>query len=636
MTIFCNFRTILPVLALLLFSVKSGSTQEPKIGDVSDGSRSRPVHLLVLYDEEGALISPGDRIPMPFSPKQTCLECHDYAAISGGWHFNAAQLGNPGRRGEPWVLSDPVSATQIPLSRRSWPGTFKPEDFGLTPFLFTEKFGRHLTGGGVSENDSTETPDMYVRWMVSGKAEINCLSCHDADPGHDQAEYDLQMRRQNYRWAAAATSGFASVSGSAKAMPDFYDIYSGAFPDIRDAVPPSVEYDNARFDAADKVLFDITREAPDDRCYFCHSAKNISGSQPDRWEIDEDVHLASGLTCVDCHRNGLDHMMIRGYEWEAENRDDPAVAAFSCEGCHLGDETIGVQGGRLGAPFPLHKGMPAVHFEKLACTACHSGPLPEEYAQGVKLSRAHALGTHDVKKGDDAAPYIVSPIYIRDDDGKIAPHRLIWPSFWAFMNGDSVRPAAPDYIQKISLTFIVGDTLTDSTNIARLREGNWPRFSEKQVVQILDSLNSVNTTGDIPVFISGGKLFSSDGSAGITARDHPAAQPYAWAFAHDVRPAEQSLGIKDCGDCHSVDAAFSFGKVTAPVPFGFSEGRTLSMTSFQDVGALYPRLFALAFLFKPLVKYLIIASTLVILLVLLLYTLKGLEAVIRTWSGIDS
>ncbi|KPK94771.1 hypothetical protein AMJ80_05325, partial [bacterium SM23_31] len=192
-----DFRALLSIGIILVILVRTGFSQELKVGDVPDGSRSIPVHLLDLFDEEGALIRLSDRILMPFSPKQTCLECHDYGIISGGWHFNAADPEvSPGRRGEPWVLVDPISATQVPLSHRNWSGTFKPEYFGLSPFLFTEKFGRHLTGGGISENDSTESLDIYMRWMVSGRAEINCLGCHDAEPAHDQAEYYLQTVKQ--------------------------------------------------------------------------------------------------------------------------------------------------------------------------------------------------------------------------------------------------------------------------------------------------------------------------------------------------------------------------------------------------------------------------------------------------------
>lgn len=639
MTNSINLRSFLFIEIILFILVKSGIAQEPKLGDVSDGNRSHPVHILDLLDENGSLIRPDDSVPMPFSTKQSCLGCHDYAQISSGWHFNASDSTiSSGRRGEPWIFVDPISATQIQLSHRGWTGTLKPETLGLSPFLFTQKFGRHLNGGGISENDSTESVDTYFRWLVSGKAEINCLSCHDADPGHDQSEYERQIRQQNYRWAAAATSGFSSVRGSARAMPDNYDIYSGTAPDLGNAIPPTIEYDKSRFNSQGKILFDITRKAPNQRCYFCHSTKAVNEIQAEGWEMDEDVHVASGMNCVDCHRNGLDHSMVRGYEWEAESTDKTETTSYSCAGCHIRDnESDFPQAGRLGAPYPVHKGLPAIHFEKLSCTACHSGPWPTENAQRVKLSRTHALGTYGVKKGDDVVPYILSPVYVKDDDGKIAPHRLMWPSFWAFKDGNTISdPILSEEVQNIALAFIIRDTLTDSTNIAHLRTGNWPQFSEKQIIGILDSLNTLNPEEDTPVYISGGKIFSAADSTILIQQDHPAAKPYSWAFAHDVRPAEQSLGIRGCNDCHAIGSAFSFGNVSAPMPLDFSKGSTISMTSLQETDAFYPRVFAMSFLFRPLMKNMILICCGIILLVLLLYTMKGLDAILKKISKSDS
>ena len=82
-----------------------------------------------------------------------------------------------------------------------------------------------------------------------------------------------------------------------------------------------------------------------------------------------DVHLTAGLLCVDCHRNGMDHMMARGYDGEAGERADAGLAAFSCAGCHLGVEGASqaelAQGGRYAAPRPEHWGLPPVHLRSL-------------------------------------------------------------------------------------------------------------------------------------------------------------------------------------------------------------------------------------------------------------------------------
>ncbi|RPH35669.1 hypothetical protein EHM92_05810, partial [bacterium] len=79
------------VAALLSFltpgiSLRAQDTKN--IGDISDGNRSQPVHLLKLYDERGVVIQPEDSPVVPFSTRETCRQCHDYAKISGGWHFD--------------------------------------------------------------------------------------------------------------------------------------------------------------------------------------------------------------------------------------------------------------------------------------------------------------------------------------------------------------------------------------------------------------------------------------------------------------------------------------------------------------------------------------------------------------------
>lgn len=628
-------RFLLFYLILSHIIVLQTQAQETKLGDKSDGSRSIPIHLIDLYDADSSLIRLDDHPIMPFSTKQTCIPCHNYHKISTGWHFNAADTSiSPGRPGHPWILVDQITATQIPLTSRRWPGTFRPEDVGLTPWYFIQQFGRHLPGGGVGENDTSDVDDVFTRWMISGKLEINCLSCHDAEASHNQAEYGHNITKQNFRWAAAATSGFSIVRGSAKDMPDNYDIYHGVAPDKPRAIPPSCEYNESRFNPQGKVFFDLVRHVPNDRCYFCHSTKYVEGSYAERWLTDEDVHLAAGLKCVDCHRNGLDHDIIRGYEGEAEAKNKPSAATFSCKGCHIGDNSaLAPRNGRLGAPHPKHTGIPTIHFEKLSCTACHSGPWPSEKAHLVKTSKGHGLGTQAILKSDEVLPYILSPVYVKGEDGKIAPHKLLWPAYWAIMNGDSVRPLAPQLVRPIALTAITSDTMTDSSNYSRIASGKWPNFTTKQLTEVLDSLASLYSEADLPVYISGGQLYRLTDSGEISKQAHLAAQPYSWTLAHDVRPAKQALGNQSCDDCHSMNAAFSFGKVDIHSPLAFERIRPKSMTEFQDNRIVYPKVFAATFFFRPLLKFLILTSCILLAAILILYLFKGLDFILKSQAN---
>lgn len=288
----------------LMFSLPAIADEDKKLlGDESDGSRANFVHLIDMLSEEGEKITLDDDPIVPFSTKMTCGECHNYETIKKGWHFNATDKDIPsGRPGQPWILADAVTATQIPISYRNWQGTYKPKELGLSDWNFAISVARH-TPSGLGE-DMEADPDFDARWMESGELDINCMSCHDAEAAHDQSEYPIQVAKQNYRWAAAATCAFAKVSGSAKTMPDMYDyLMPGALDDPK-LIPPAVSYDESRFDNKGRVFFDIVTNTPNERCYFCHSGIDAGN---EKWSTDEDVHLAAGLNCVDCHLNGIDH-----------------------------------------------------------------------------------------------------------------------------------------------------------------------------------------------------------------------------------------------------------------------------------------------------------------------------------------
>ncbi len=615
-------QALLLALAVVICTAQSFS-QDAKIGDVSDGNRSSPVHLLNLYDEEGSIITPQIEPMLPFSPKQTCSPCHDYTRISDGWHFNAATGVLAGRRGQPWIFVDRTTATQVPLSYRAWYGTYRPEELGITPMRFVQLFGRHMPGGGVGDNEQMQTPENVMRWWVSGKLEVNCLSCHDAEPGHDQAEFDTQTRKGNFRWAAGATSGFAAVQGSARDMPDNFSIY-GSLLDDGKKIPPAIRYDRNRFDSHAKVLFNLERQVANDRCYFCHSTKVI-GAQSKRWQSDEDIHISAGMQCVDCHRNGLDHRMVRGYEGEAQEYDNPGAATLTCKGCHLGEDSEeGVRAaGRLGAPVPDHVGIPPVHFQKLTCTTCHSGPWPAERAYPVKTSRAHALGTHRVNRGDAALPHIVAPVFVEQGDGVIAPHKMFWPSFWAKIERGQVKPIDPLLVQPLAAELVPADTLGT---------GDWPGLTQGQIATILQGLVQGDSTLTA-AYVGGGNLYRLSATGRMIAEEHAAATPYSWAFAHDVRPTAQSLGVRGCDDCHAGDSPFYFAQIPVDTPVAAESGAVRRMVDFQDISSFYARLFGWSFMLRPLLKIIILAAGGVLALIFVSYLFNAFSAFIRGADG---
>ncbi len=613
-------------------AIMQEDTFVPLLGDVSDGSRAVPVHIIPLYDEMGVRLLPTDDLPLPFSPKQTCATCHTYERITKGWHFNAADPDvAPGRPGHPWILTDRLTGTQLPLSHRQWDGVYSPDSVGLTPFFFIQEFGRQLPGGGVGENDSSDVdPTTFLRWQVSGKLEANCLSCHDADPAHEQTQYMTQVKKQNFRWAAAATAGFAQVTGNASKMQLSYNYFDGVGPRTWIDLPPRIEYNDNTYNSQNKVFFDLTRDVPNERCYFCHTTVHKGEYDSEKWRRDEDIHLTSGMQCVDCHRNGMDHMIVRGYAAEAGERGDDSIHTLSCEGCHIGSHNGETpKHGRLSAPEPRHTGIPTIHFEKLSCTTCHVGPWPEKEAQLVQTAMAHGLGNHSTIKADSVAPFLQSPVFVKGHDGKIEPHHLLYPSFWGLKKGDDISPLSPDRVKPIVETVIQADTLTDSLNMVAIQSGKWPKFTQEKLISVLHALDDFDSTAT-PVYVSGGFVYSVQDSI-ISRAAHQAARPYSWAFAHDVRPAEQALGAgRKCADCHSIGSALVAGKLTAPTMLTFAAGEQKSQLYFQKQGGLFSWLFAFTFYFRPLLKLVILVSIVFMAGVILLYAFRGLEALVKS------
>jgi len=629
---------LLVVSSALAASALAAEEAAKLLGDESDGSRAQPIHLIPLYaendkGEKGSQIDPNDPLAMPFSTRWTCGECHSYGMIHAGWHFNSVDANVPaGRPGEPWLYFNSKLGVQVPLSYRSWPGLHRPERLGLSPAEFTKIFGRHMPGGGPGEVTPTETEALAEQY-VTGKLEVNCLACHNAHPGQDQGSangYAIQVSKTNFRWAAAASCEFADVTGSVTDASPTYDPF---FADESEEGAPRVIYDKKAFDAKGNVFMDIVWEAPKERCYFCHSDLfcGENDQKTEKWCADEDIHMTAGLTCVDCHRNGLHHDIVRGYEGEAESSSNPMAAASSCRGCHLGDENGDREtGGRLGAPVPEHKGIPTVHFERLTCTACHSGPWPSDEPVLAKTSRAHRLGTINVSKEVRILPHIYAPVFVKEpvadanSPARIGPHKLVWPAFWGTLD-------ANDSVQLIDLAVVdkvVGAALKD---VPAAPTGDWSELKEEQVAAVLKALAESGETK--PVYVTGGTLFELDDTGAVTSRkDHPAAAPYAWPLAHNVRPAAQSLGVGKCTVCHATKSPFFFGKVAVDSPIVAVSNLAKAQYEFQKTSLARTWFFAFSFIFRPWFKVVAIGATAVIGVVLLLYGLKALGAVAKVLS----
>ena len=710
-----------------------------------DGNRTTPVHLIPLRDESDQPIIPTEPNPLPFSARFTCGPCHDYKTIRGGWHFGALTAGKNGRPGEPWIWLDPKTGTVLPLSYRRWPGSYDPKAVGLTAWDFTMLFGRHLAGGGPAEpSDEEVLAQPESRWGVSGRAEVNCLACHNKSGRQDSSEWAKQVLRENLRWAATAAGGVGEVGGMASRLKETWDVYDG--PNLDDhewAVVPSVKYRTVDFDSKHRYFFDLNYQPADERCLACHS---VSPRDEAQWNADADVHSAAGLKCADCHRNDLGHGIIRGYEGEAAETGNRAAESFTCRGCHLGENAAGeksVVPGRLGAPYPKHIGIPLVHFKRLSCAVCHSGPVPKDGFTRVRTSRANRLGIYGVATWSTDLPAVVEPVYAKDAGHKISPHRLVWPAFWAKRTGQEVAPLRPAVVEAaagdilgpeariarvlVALTQVMaedevpvlvsgkfvfapnvdggvdaaerpelktdgpvfwgirkgGDVLPlvpdfdpaaadkDPAVETRFQEflqalgtvagapgqpvivvkktlyklvdgaldmseapaglaeaagpgwlvaerslplasdfdlrtvtakaGTEQTLTEEQVALVLGALQKSAEDTDF-VYVSGGRMFRLGQDGKLKAEESAAAEPVTWPLAHDVRPAQQSLGWNGCTDCHSGGSDFFFTTLKGTGPLLTRNVEERSASSFMGLRGLFQRFFGLSFIVRPAFK----------------------------------
>ena len=487
----------------------SGAVAAEEQNHHSDGTRCVPLHRLPLMDIDNRTVLPTMKRAMPMSASKTCGACHDYGIIAKGLHFNSAKAKSSGRPGEPWVLVDRATGTQLPMSNRSWSGLHKPADVGLTPWTFTKLFGRHMPGGDMGAPD--DTSDVKARWGVSGKAEINCMGCHNASYRQDHSEWAKQMMRENFLWAATAASGLGEVGGMASRQGDMWDIYKDPGPDDTGyATPPAVKYDLSLFDSKGRAMLDVG-SPKDKRCLSCHSTARAGVS---KWRTDRDVHSAAGLSCVQCHRNGISHNIVRGYAAEAGERTDPGVASLTCRGCHLGMDGTGAKamGGRLGAPTPKHAGLPAVHLEKMTCTACHSGPLPAAEPTRVRTARINRMGIFGRAQWYTEAPNISEGVFAKGDDGKIGPRRMMWPAFWARLDGEKVTPLPPDEVAPLTKGVFDG-----SQQIAKILNTLAGPIADEvgRIASTNARLIKLWKVGGVPVFIHEGKVYRLNADGGL-------------------------------------------------------------------------------------------------------------------------
>ncbi|EMB18314.1 hypothetical protein [Rhodopirellula europaea] len=605
-------------------------------------SDKRFLHHIDLYDRNNRKISPDST--EPYSVEKTCGRCHDFETISHGWHFNAfaseverqrsnaaaqaasqaetdetaTQSESPehseadaehtededvrsdGRPGEPWIWTDARTGTQLPLAYRDWEGRFSPSEIGITTHDMTQKFGARIPGGGAAANWDPKSAELAdessepTRWPLTGSLEIDCMACHAKSGAYDFERRRETIEDENFAWAPTAAIRIGEVSGSVSRMKAGVDLEDEKV----QAKLPKVQYDDRRFGIDGTVFFDLVRVPENNSCYQCHSQRTVSDSGIDaRWNHDQDVHLRAGMKCVDCHRNGIDHQTVRGFEGE-QHPAGVSATTLSCRGCHMGvselagdahahgqDDPLSLtqiafRAGRLGSPFPKHEGLPPVHFEKLSCTACHSGPIPGEKAIGMMTSLAHGLGEKGHRSGLEL-PSIQGPVFAKaDSNGLVTPHRAMWPAYWGKLVDGKVVPLSPE------------EVYTNTRRALRVRKDFIEELSEKGREEfdekVAGALAAIEKTMEVEqaVYVSTGLVFArgdkEDSLIEVEVENRDAVEMVRWPMAHNVRPAGWALGATGCLECHSDDGLVFTSTVTPKGPAPVT-AEPINMASIQGL-----------------------------------------------------
>ncbi len=625
------------VTGLLLGTLSAGLATAQFAQPAKAARSARPGDVcppFFLRDEAGHVINPvtGENADKPYSPKQTCGACHDYEKITQGYHFQQGAdeqapgplgercqwVSSPGNYGGAWCSPAPLYSYLSPKHNDD------PHLIDMTSFVFiTRGCGKCHPGGGPLEYDrdgkrydqwmadpaSGFTPggdndldgDYYkARWSESGVLEADCLLCHL--PEYDFGTRNKQIDQLNFRWAATAGAGLARIDGS-----------------VAKNETVAVAYDTSQFDADGKLSPHIVREPRNETCLQCH-AKPGWKKRGANFRTRTDVHLAGGLRCVDCHPAGSQaddprinehemHQLAKGDDPGGQVRNDLDNTVRDCDSCHTT--------GDFGAPIAIHKGLPPLHLEKIACQTCHvpwrhvkaaQAQLADVFNPGTKIpSKGKHLWTFygpDMKYWnhygdlemmgyDDKPTDMFRPVLARYK-AKIYPVNRVhssWPGIEVDGQAGLMQPRMSD-IYKMWKAHL--DDPMQHADLAKITDDNGDEVIEVNRPEEIDALIGAITRhltaigypleGKRVVWVSDDRVYHS----GTEYRTIPTEPWEASAYGnmhkynHDVLPARAALGAKGCTECHSPDSEMFFASVVDR-PFD-ENARAVTVPQFELLG----------------------------------------------------
>lgn len=559
------------VLGLLLMLLARDGGARSDIGSAfADSGSGKSAHAPVeLVDEHGNSIGPTSN--RPYSPRQTCGACHDYEAISSGYHFQmgAEKISDHFGKGtgRPWILSDGMSGKQIHMSYLSLTKkrNSSEAEVGVTAYQFAQTCGACHPGGALMEHDRdgrrydvrlAKNPELarsfdgdYHKsaWDRSGVVEIDCLMCHQA--GYDGQARTEQLSRANLRWAATSGAGLAAVDGA-----------------VKEGQTPKLSYNKALFDSDGMVSLKIGKPQ-DANCLLCHEEAQTKKRGHIYDGRNPDVHTSAGMKCVTCHTAGEDHQIRKAKSSQTTARADLDDPTFSCEGCHMSG----------ASKAPSHKSIPKSHLKSIACATCHVRGSNVTAVHTVDTTTGKPMGIPTVKsakKYGETAKW--SPAYFRMEDGKIHSGNALLPAWWGNRVGSMIHPL---YLPETARAYEkVKDQIKDDDGDGR-PEAN----TEAEIRAMLGAVGEMLSGGRFasvsPAYVKGNRVWQISGGKLISITQHPQARPLNWAFSHNVSPAKDAWGAGGCGDCHGASSMF-FNSPVVVDPFD-REGRQVTVPMWQ-------------------------------------------------------
>jgi hypothetical protein len=155
------------------------------------------------------------------------------------------------------------------------------------------------------------------------------------------------------------------------------------------------------------------------------------------------------------------------------------------------------------------------------------------------------------------------------------------------------------------------------------------QYREKLAEALADLKELVTEEGAQPVYVSGGKAFRLGEGSSIVEFASPAAEPYAWKLAHNVRPAGRSTGVTGCYECHALDAPIFEGQVTTLGPAPDPEPITQAMYELAELDKTKLDAWSQSFQGRTLFKWFGFGAMGIVTVVLLSYLFTGVGGIFR-------